>query len=116
VVDHERGSRRALAEELVRGVVKRADRRRVEIEEARQRAVDVVDLRQVDGVAEAPDPRDVLLGEREGRLPGEREPLRAAERDERAPRIGGGGLVHAPIVAHSTTPGTPRGVALRAGN
>ena len=86
-----------------------ADGRRVQVEEPGERAIDVVDLGEVDGVSQAADPGDVLLRQGKGSLAREGEPLGARERDERASRFARARLVHASIVAHRSPLAVPRG-------
>ena len=79
--DDERGLGGALAEEGGRHVVQLSRRADVEVEQSRQREVDLLHLVEVDGVAEAPQAGQVVLVEVEGVVLAKARPRRPVELD-----------------------------------
>jgi hypothetical protein len=89
--DHERHGPRGTAEEVVRGAVQRLGGRDPEVQQPRQRQVDVGDLVEVEPVVERPHPLDLVGLEghrRRGPEPGPRGPV---ERAVARPRLVGHG-------------------------
>ena len=73
-----------MAEERLGDDAQVTRRREPQVQQPRERQVDVFDLAQLERLVQAPQRLDVGLGERERRRRAERTPLRAVEVDVRA--------------------------------